>query len=264
MKDIIYKMLTIVRILDVYGQYNQSLEAGPQVADLISKRFLPVNGRFLYYMLGNRNLTTGTRTISNLDGTARKPFLSVWKQTNDLKQHCYGALFDSCIISMAVGAQPIVNMVGKGLKIESDSYSPTITWEGSVSSRFDILNGMTWGGDALTPYACTVNLRQSAIPIPGYDGRYQDINGQKPVFGTLNFVCSAPQGEVIFADFEASSQETFTFSLGKSTEPTHSIVGTFANARVLDSKMTEGFGIEPIYNVLAAIETTSMVVTDGL
>ena len=251
---------------DIYGQYYQSLEAGPQVADLVTAKFTPVNAKFLYYILGKRTASTGTRTISNLDGTARKQFLSVWKQTNELKQHCYGVLFEGCTIDMAMGEQPMVTMVGKGLKIASDSYSPAVTWANSIESRFDGLKGITWDGDSLTPYGCTINMQQNSIPIPGYDGKYQDINGQKPVFGTVNFVCTAAQGKVVFADFEASTAHDFTFTLGKATaaHSSHSIVGTFANARVMQSKMVENVGKEPFYNVLCAIETSSFVVTDGI
>jgi len=248
---------------DIYGQGYQSIEAGPQRADLVSARFHPVNGKFLYWTLGNQTTTTGVRTISNLDYSARKPFLSAWKQVNDLKLHCYGVLFDSCNFSMQQGSSPIVTLVGKGLDIASDSFTPSITYDNSIDSRFDYISSMTWDGDSLTPYAITINWKQNAKPIIGYDGSYQDINGQKPVFGTIVAVCTAAQGEVVFADWEASAAKTFTVSIGKSTEA-HTIVGTFANARLYAVAKTERFGIEPIYTISMMIQSTSCVVTDGI
>jgi len=248
---------------DVYGQGFQSLEAGPQKAELISMRFHPVNAKFLYWILGKQSASTGTRTISNLDYSARKPFLSVWKQVNTSKIHCYGTLVESCQFSMQQGQSPIVNLVGKGLSIASDDYSPSVVWDNSIVSRFDYMSGMTWDSDSLTPYACTFNLRQSTTPIPGYDGTYQDINGQKPVFGTINAICTASQGETAFVDWEASAAKTFTVSIGKSTEA-HTIVGTFENARLMQVSKTEGFGVEPIYNLLMMVQTASFLVTDGI
>ena len=251
---------------DVYGQGYQSLQAGPQVADFVSARFHPTTGEFLYAILGKRSAATGVRTISNLDFTARKPFYSVWKQTNDLKIHCYGVLFDSCMFSMQQGNSPIVNMVGKGLSIGSNDFTPTITWEGAaeIESRWDHIDSMSWDGDPLTTYGFTMNLKQNVKPMPGYDGSNQDIDGQKPVFGTIQAVCSAAQGEAAFVDWEESSAKTFLITIGKSTEATHTLAATFANARLLKVNKFEGFGIEPIYTLLAMLQTSSVVVTDGV
>lgn len=251
---------------NVYGQGYQSLEAGPQRADFITARFHPVNAKWLYWMLGKRTAATGTRTISNLDYTARKKFISVWKQTNDLKMHCYGTLFESCRFSMQQGNSPIVNLIGKGLSIGSDAYAPVIAWDGAslIKSRWDHIDSMSWDGDSLTPYAITMDLKQNTKPMPGYDGSNQDIDGQKPVFGTINAVCTAAQGEVAFVDWEASSPKTFEFTVGKSEEATHSMAGTFANARLMKVDKIEEFGISPIYNLLMMLQTTSFVVTDGI
>ena len=165
---------------------------------------------------------------------------------------------------MRDGELPIVNMVGKGLKIASDDYSPAITYDNSIASKFDHMSGMTWDGDALTPLACTINLRQNAKPIEGYDGRFQDINGQKPVFGTIVAECNASQGEVAFADWEAKAAKIFTVSLGKSAEASHSIAGTFENARLVGVREQEIFGKEPIYTLLMMLQTSSFEVTDGI
>ncbi len=214
-------------------------------------------------MLGNQTAASGTRTISNLDYTARKPFLSVWKQTNNRKEHVYGTLFESMSLAMQQGQQPAVTLIGKGLNVDNDVFTPTVTWDNSIASRFDYMSGMTWDGDALTPYACTINLRQSPITIAGYDGTYQDINGQVPVYGTITAMCSASEGETAFADYNSSDAKTFTVSLGKSTEA-HSIVGTFANARIMEMTRQESLGLEPVYTLLIAIQTSSFLVTDGI
>ncbi len=251
---------------EVYGQGYKSLESGPQVADLVSARFIPVNGRFLYWILGKRSAATGTRTISNLDYTARKQFISVWKQVNNRKEHVYGTMFDSMSLAMKQGGMPTVSLVGKGLNVASNSFTPTITWKDSVESPFTNMSGMTWDGDALTPYACTVNLRCNSKPIQGYDGTYQDINGQVPVYGTIQAMCSATEGETAFADYNDSDAKTFTVTLGKGTadHSTHSLAGTFANARIREMNKQESLGLEPVYTLLIEIQTASWLVTDGL
>ena len=250
---------------DVYGQGYQSLEAGPKRADFVTARFKPVNAKWLYWMLGKRTAATGSRTISNLDYTSRKLFLSFWKRVNNLEIHSYGTLIEACTFSMQQGTNPIVNLVGKGLSVGSDSYAPAIAWDGAsnIKSRWDHIDAMSWDGDALTPYAITIDKKQNAEPIPGYDGSFQDIDGQKPVFGTINVIVGASEGEVAFADWESSSAKTFSVSIGKAKEA-HTMVGTFANARLVNVDKVENLGKEPIYNLLMMLQTSSWLVNDGI
>jgi len=246
----------------IHGQYYPTLQSGPHTADKVALSYIPTDARFLYWMMGKQTASTGTRTISNMDGTARKPYLSLWKQTNNLKRHVYGVPIEQMSLTMEQGKHPIVRLMGKGMKVATDSFTPTISH--TVSSPFDVLNAMTWDGDSYEPYGLTVNLKQSITPINDYSGVYQEFHDQTMISGSLNMVCGATNGETAIADWTAKTAKTFSFTLKKSSEPTHQIVGTFNNARIQDVVVNEVIGREPIYNIVALIESASFEVTDGI
>lgn len=252
-----------LKLRDVMGQYYQEIESGLQLADRISLDFVPTNSRFLYWMLGKRTTSTGTRTISNMDGSARKPRLSVWKQVNNDKRHAYGVVFESMSLNWENNQLNLI-MSGKGMAHGTDAYSPSITHEGSISTVWNHMESMTWDGDTLVPYKFSGQITQPITPMIGYAGHYQEINEFAPIGGTYNLIVSATNGEAMLTDFESQTPKDFIWTVKKADDNTKSMTFTHTNCRIRQINATEIIGYEPIYNVLLQIEGISVAVTDGV
>jgi len=252
---------------EIYGSYASSLEAGNQLADQVSISFVPTNARFLWWMLGKRNLTTGNRTITHMDGTARKPRLSLWKQTNNAKRHVYGWSAESMNLTWNRNRLKCT-MMGKGLKHAADSLSPTITWPISTTQvrdeAWNYISAMSWGGGALGPYALSLQMRQPAVGFVGYDGFYQDISEFTTIKGAYNLIVSATNGETLLADFNSSTPKTFVWTIYKADGTSSKFMTFTSTCRIAQINVTESMGKEPIYNILLLTEAISVNTTDGL
>jgi hypothetical protein len=197
-----------------------------------------------------------------MDGSERKPSLSIWKQSNSFKRHAYGVIWSQLALKYANGMW-VVNLKGQGLKVDDDSYSPSVSWEDSVDDHFNTISNEQWNSGDITLYALEANFNQPIEPIPDYDGLPQDISYMTHQSGTINLVCTATNGETLASDYISKTARTFTFTIEKSTND-HSLAFTFDNARIAQMEVTEELGSDPVYNMLLHIEDVSISVTDGL
>lgn len=254
-----------LKLRDIMGQYYQEVESGLQLADRISLNFIPTNAKPLYWMLGKETDTAvgAERVISNMDGTARKPRISVWKQVNNDKRHVYGTVFESMTLNWE-NNQLNVMMSGKGMKHGTDAFSPSITPEGSISTVWNHMSAMQWNAGDLVPYKLTGSFNQPILPMIGYGGYYQEINEFAPLGGTYNLIVTATNGETMLADYASQTPRTFTWTVKKADDNTKQMIFTHTNCRIRQINATEIIGYEPIYNVLLQIEGSSVAVTDGL
>lgn len=252
-----------LKIREIMGQYYNEVEAGLQLADRVGLDFVPVNARPLWWMLGERTATTGARTISNMDGTSRKPRLSLWQQINNDKRHVYGTVFESMSMNWD-NSQLNFTMSGKGMKHGTDAYSPSKSYEGTIKTPWNHMTAMSWNAGSLTPYKMTGQLTQPITPMIGYGGYYQEINEFSALGGTYNLIVSSANGETMMADKESSTPRTFSWEVRKADDNAKYMTFTHTNCRIRQINATKIIGYEPIYNVLLQIEGTSVAVLDGL
>jgi len=257
---------------DVMGQYYNTLGAGNQTIDKVNLNFYPLNGDFLFWMLGKRSATSGTRTITNMDGlsggmndTGFKPRLTLWKNVNGDKRHIYGTVFGSMNLAWGNANNGLqVSMEGIGMKHGTDSVATTPSYKGSVDSLWTTVTAMTWDSGSLTPYGLTLQLQQGLDSNVGYNGYNENINEFSTCSGVYKLICGATDGETLLADYTASNAKTFVWTVRKAADSTKLMTFTSTLARIGTVIKEEVLGLPPIYTMSIDIQNISAVVTDGL
>lgn len=202
-----------------YGSYSPTINTGPKYLDQITARFVPVNNLFLYWMFGKVSGTT-TKTISPMDGAARKPRLGLWQTTDNLKYECNGSVFGNLDLEYSDGNGVLVSLLGKGLDHGENTDSPTKSYPSSIDTPFAHFNTCTWNGNNVLPSRFRFMGQQSLTPYPDVNGEYyQDINEFAPIFGTMNIQFTSAQGETIMSDFRSQTSRTFIWKFTKA-DPT--------------------------------------------
>ena len=248
---------------EIYAQYYETLEAGPQPANQNIFVFIPTNAKFLWLFYGKRSAATGDRTISNMDGLSRKPRFTAWKRVNNDKRHVYGIVIGSLDMVWAKN-KLYASMIGPGMGHGTDSFTPTIGWLDAVDTAWTHITLMEWDNDALTPITFRFRGIQALVPIPSADGdENQEVFEFAPVVGNYTITCTAAQGELILADYAAKVAKTFEWTISKADDPTKEMAFIHTNCRISAITRQEVFGMEPIYTIVIAIEGASIAVKDG-
>lgn len=210
--------------IEQYGIYSQSLSSIVGPADKVGVRFQPVNGIFLNWMFGKVS-GAATKTIVNMDGTARKPRIACWQQNGTDKYHNYAVMFGDLSLEWAQN-RLMVSMIGKGQVHGLSAESPTFTFPTSIKTAFHHIESMTFGATSLNPMKIGLQAGHTLIPIPGQNGYFQELNEFAPIKGIYTLQFEATEGASLLADMRAGTKRSFVWKIAKGDDPTKYIQPT--------------------------------------
>lgn len=253
-----------INVLEQFGQYFFDLIKGDIVIDREAIRFVPVNGLFLWWFYGKvTHAGGGVFTVTNMDGTTRKPTLATWQKS--AAQHLYqnGVVTNDYVIEWVKGGFLKAAILGKGLDHGEGAATPAYTFPDSIDTMFDVIDTLTWNGGDLFASLWRMSGAQTITPIPGNNGFYQEIADMTPSSGAMTVQCTATNGEAMMADFLAGTKRDIVFKIIKSKDNTLYMELTATNAMIGSCIPLRIIGQPTIWTVVFAIGAVSWEIKDG-
>jgi hypothetical protein len=251
----------------VYGQYYPTLTSGSTYGDKLSAHFVPVNALPFYWMLGKATDADGVKTITNMDGTALKPRLDLWQQTDTHKYHHYGSIISNLKMEWD-GYGLDMTLGGKCTEHGIDTNTPTKAFPddgaNEIYSLYNHISSMTWNSTALSPLKLELNLQHEVKGYPDTDGQFYSALGEfSPISGTYHLQFTSTDVADIITDAVAQTTRSFVWKIDKA-ENTHYMQFT-SNAKIVSMIATRDLnrGLQ-IWDVLMKIEGMSIESLDEL
>jgi len=252
------------------GNYDTSIHMGNTPNDGISINSGLINGIPLYWMLGKATESAGVFTISNLDGSARKPRIGIRQEIDARYYENYGVTASNLTLSYANNALwSNMNAIGMKNELSTDT-SPSYGYISDVLTPFNVLTNMTWDNGVgtpveLKPTTFKTQMRQNLSPFMGEDGYYEEISEFAPIeaMHAMQFLGSEAEAAGMIADFHAKTSGTFTWKVKKASNPEHYIECT-GTGNLIDETSVHGRGLETYYNFAIWCTSLSFEVKDGV
>jgi hypothetical protein len=203
--------------------------------------------------------------ITYFDGSARKPRIAVWENSNGDKHNYYGVTPESLVIEFVNGFL-YSGMQSKGMKHEVSTDTPTFTFPGGIVSAYTNIIQAQWHNTSLKLTQFRLNIGTTLSPIWDADnGYYRDINEFKPVLATMNLQMQSDQATNILPDFHSHTKRTFSFYIYKSdVGDTDKYIKMNMNAYIVHEDHERDTGEPVTYNMVLEIETMYFEIKDGL
>lgn len=251
----------------VYGQYYPTLTSGSKFGDKLSAHFVPVNALPFYWMLGKVSDADGVKTITNMDGSALKPRLDFWQQTDTLKYHHYSTVISHLKMEWDKYGLDI-SLNGKCGEHGVDTNTPTKTFPddgaAEITSVFNHINSMLWNVTSLTPLKFQLDLNQEVKGYPDTDGEFYSALGEfSPISGIYHLQFTSTQVADLITDALAQTSRTFAWQIDKAGNDHY--MAFSSTAKIVSLVPTRDFnrGLQ-IWDVMLKIGAITITAVDDL
>jgi len=251
-----------VHQIEQNGVYSNTLQLGNKTMDSIGGVFVPVNLLPFHWLLGKTTDSTGTKTITHLDGTARNQRIATFQHTQDMKYQTLGTVVSDLVLDWRADMAALVCQINaKAQDHGKVALSPTYSYPSDIDTMYNHLT-MTWNGAAVKPIKFNATLgRTLGTFISGSTGKYSRISEFNPVIGgyTLQFIAS--EGETIFDDFDTGTKRSLVTRLDKADNAHYFTITNDVYINDVNVERVYGF---PVYTVSCVTEDINIVGTDGV
>lgn len=257
-----YKFSQTIHSIEQHGVYSNSLEPGKQPMDNIGGRFGLVNMLPFYWVLGKATDSSGTKTITHMDGTARKPRIATFTQTEDLKYQSLGNVISDLTLEWDVNNNILmaqVAMMGQSHGISTAS--PTYSYPSSVNTMFNHFS-MTWNGGTVYPlkFRCQIGQKLKGF-INSTTKQYSYISEFSPVSAVYSVQFIPLYGESIFDDWVNQTKRTLVWRMDKAENDHYFTVTNDVYITAVDVNRDLNF---PIYTMSLMAEDITVSGVDGV
>lgn len=247
------------------GQYNTSINLGNKPNRDMPGNFGLINGLPIYWMLGKVSDSGGVKTISVLDGTARKPRLGIRQEIDSINYQTYMCTMHRLALDWTdnlLWGSPSW-MAGK--HIRESVITPSYSYPSNLANKFDVLTAMTWNSNSVRPTTFHSEMNQALTPLPGADGYDVEISEFTPVtaYNAMQFLGNEAENAGMIDDFDNGTTREFSWTVKQSADQTRYITYT-GNGYLIDKDSTKGNGIQTFYNFNIWMTSLQFTVNDGL